>query len=188
MAGVVVSPAGSMGLRAVIRGFLVLLALLLGGSIAVVPPARAGAPLPQASGAPLLTIDGRIAATNAGASAVLDLDLLKSLPAMDLRTATAWTDGTHQFTGVRLRDLLQRLGAEGTTLRAMAVDGYAVDIPVSDARDYDVIVAYAMDGKPLPADDKGPLWIVYPFSQVPALQSDFYFARCIWQLNRLTVQ
>jgi hypothetical protein len=51
-----------------------------------------------------------------------------------------------------------------------------------------VIIAYAMDGKPLPPDDKGPLWIIYPFSQVPALQRDLYFARGVWQLNRLTVQ
>ena len=59
---------------------------------------------------------------------------------------------------------------------------------MADIRDYDVIIAYAMNGKPLQADDKGPLWIVYPFSAHSELQKDLYFARSVWQLKRLTVQ
>jgi hypothetical protein len=51
-----------------------------------------------------------------------------------------------------------------------------------------VIVAYTMNGKPLRPDDKGPLWIIYPYSEYNALQKDLYFSRSVWQLNRLTVQ
>jgi len=101
---------------------------------------------------------------------------------------TPWTDGENLFEGVRLRDLLARLGAQGNAVLADAVDDYAVKIPMEDIRDYDVIVAYAMNGKPLPLDDKGPLWVIYPYSEYFGLQKDLYFARSVWQLNRLTVQ
>ena len=71
---------------------------------------------------------------------------------------------------------------------ADAVDDYQVKIPMEDIRDYDVIVAYAMNGKPLPPDNKGPLWVIYPYSEHSRLQKDLYFSRSVWQLNRLTVQ
>ena len=80
------------------------------------------------------------------------------------------------------------LGAQGNAVFADAVDDYAVKIPMEDIRDYDVIVAYAVNGKSLPADDKGPLWVIYPYSEYSRLQKDLYFSRSVWQLNRLTVQ
>jgi hypothetical protein len=117
-----------------------------------------------------------------------DLASLKSLPVTRLTTMTPWTDGENLFEGVRIRDLLERLGAKGDVVLADAVDDYQVRIPMEDIRDYDVIVAYAMNGEPLPADDKGPLWIIYPYSEHYDLQKDLYFSRSVWQLTRLTVQ
>ena len=68
------------------------------------------------------------------------------------------------------------------------VSEFTIAIPEEDIRSYDVIIAYAMNGKPLPLDDKGPLWIVYPFSATFSLQKDVYYSRSVWQLNRLTLQ
>jgi hypothetical protein len=133
----------------------------------------------------ILVIDGAIAG---GAPESFDLEKLKSLPVTRVKTMTPWTDGESVYEGVRIRDLFDRLGAKGDTILADAVDDYQVKIPMEDVRDYDVIVAYAMDGKPLPEDDKGPLWIIYPYSEYSGLQKDLYFSRSVWQLNRLTVQ
>lgn len=173
-----------------IRGRLTaaLIALVTFVPVAWCPIAVAAERLAQPATSPILVVDGKIATTNRGRTAAFDLALLKTLPQITLKTMTAWTEGESSFTGVRLRDLLDRLGAQGATLTATAIDDYRTDIPMTDIRDYDVIVAFAMDGKPLPPDNKGPLWIVYPFSENPALQRDIYFARCVWQLNRLTVQ
>ena len=134
----------------------------------------------------VLVVDGAIAG---GQPASFDIAKLRALPAIAVTTMTPWTDGENVFEGVRIRDLLQRLGVRGSTaLMADAVDDYQVKIPMEDVRDYDVIVAYALDGKPLPEDDKGPLWIIYPYSEHSGLQKDLYFSRSVWQLNRLTVQ
>jgi hypothetical protein len=134
----------------------------------------------------VLVIDGKVAA---GKPVAFDLSALRSLPVTKVTTMTPWTDGEDLYEGVRVRDLLARVGgADGKVLLADAVDDYQVTIPIEDIRDYDVIVAYAVNGKPLPEDDKGPLWIIYPYSQHDGLQKDLYFSRSVWQLNRLTVR
>jgi hypothetical protein len=133
----------------------------------------------------ILVIDGQVAG---GQPAAFDLEALKRLPSTRVTTTTPWTDGESLYEGVRIRDLLESLGAAGDVVLADSIDDYQVKIPMQDIRDYDVIVAYAVDGKPLPVDNKGPLWIIYPFSEHFGLQKDLYFSRSVWQLNRLTVQ
>jgi hypothetical protein len=135
--------------------------------------------------ATILVIEGHV---SGGQSAAFDLAALKALPVTRITTMTPWTEGESVYEGVKIRDLLARVGAQGNTLLADAVDDYQVRIPIEDVQDYDVIIAYAVDGKPLPEDDKGPLWIIYPYSEHSVLQKDLYFSRSVWQLKRLTVQ
>jgi hypothetical protein len=44
-----------------------------------------------------------------------------------------------------------------------------------------------MDDRPMSVRDKGPLWVVYPFDDVPAYQSETIYSRSIWQLDRIEV-
>ncbi len=166
------------GLGAAVAGAL----LLLSGS------ALAAETLPAPQSPPILVVSGAIAVTNEDGKAVFDLALLQSLPRASLVTETPWTNGEVHFDGVWMRDLLARLGAEGRSVTVTGIDEYRIDIPMRDFQDYDVLVAYAEDGRPLRPDDKGPLWIVYPFSADPGLKKDIYFSRCVWQLRGLTVQ
>lgn len=114
-------------------------------------------------------------------------DLL-ALPQISLSTATVVTDGTHRFTGFLMRDLLDQLGAQGDRVITTGLNDYAVDIPMQDFYDYDVIVAHSMDDVPLERADKGPLWIVYPRDDHLALQDIRYDYRWVWQLYHLDVQ
>lgn len=113
---------------------------------------------------------------------------LAAMPEVTIETSTVVTDGVHSFTGVLMRELLEQVGATGETATAMALNGYIVDIPVSDFTDYDVILAYAMDGEAMTRDDKGPLWIVYPRDDHAALQDIRYDYRWAWQLYRLDLR
>jgi hypothetical protein len=99
---------------------------------------------------------------------------LYALPSVELVTSTVVTDGKQTFTGFLMRDLLERLDAEGDHVTAVALNDYAVEIPMADFYDFDVIVAYSMDGTALSRDDKGPLWIVYPRDDHEALQDIRY--------------
>lgn len=135
-----------------------------------------------------LRIDGRIQAA-AGADYVdVGMAELATLPTARVRTSTAVTDGVSEFVGVYMRDLLDHVHAEGDVISAYALNGYKVDIPMSDTRDFDLVLAWMMDGVPLRADSKGPFWIVYPRDDHSVLQDIRYDYRWVWQLCRLRVR
>lgn len=132
----------------------------------------------------MLDVKGKIA----DGQVALTWETLESLPRVQLATSTVVTDGTHVFSGFLMRDLLAYLGAEGDHVTAIALNDYAVSIPVSDFHQFDVIVADRMDGEILRRDGKGPLWIVYPRDDHEALQDIRYDYRWVWQLYQLEVQ
>jgi len=158
---------------------------LLGGS------AIAEEPLPAPTGPVILTVTGKIAATNSGNAAIFDRAMLEALPIHRIKTATVWTDGVKTFEGVLVRDLLSRVGAtttQSTLVRASALNDYAIEIPATDFQRFDVLLAWSMDGQQLMMRDKGPLWIVYPRDQVRELRDERYDQRWVWQLSRLEVK
>lgn len=133
----------------------------------------------------LLTVTGTIGAANDGESALFDMAMLKDLPVTKFETTTIWTEGVREFSGVSLIDFLEAVDAEGETIRAVALNDYAVDIPVSDAREGGPIIAYEIDGSPMSVREKGPLWIVYPYDANAEYRTETIYSRSIWQLDRL---
>ncbi|MDN6180079.1 MAG: molybdopterin-dependent oxidoreductase [Halomonas subglaciescola] len=131
----------------------------------------------------LLQITGQVA----GGEANLNREALYALPPAELVTSTVVTDGQHTFSGFLMRDLLEQVESQGNFVTAVALNDYAVDIPVSDFYHFDVIVAYSMDGKLLNRSGKGPLWIVYPRDDHEELQDIRYDYRWVWQLYQLDV-
>ena len=149
---------------------------------------HAAEPLPVLSDKPVLTVMGHIDVTNQPQAASLSLPFLQSLPALTIKTTTPWTTGTVTFVGVKLRDLLARLDAKPVTgVEAKAIDDYTAQIPLTDINTYDIILAYRLDGKPLDQMSRGPLWVIYPFSDHDELQQETYYSRGVWQLDRLIV-
>ncbi len=150
-------------------------------------PILANGSLPQPRGEIILTVTGDIARTNRGDSAVFDLAMLRDLGEVRFRTSTPWTDGVHEYAGVSLHDLASILGVSQGTLTATALNDYAAEIPVSDAVEGGPILAYMQDGDEMSVREKGPLWLVYPYDQNEAYQTDVVFSRSIWQLHQIHV-
>jgi hypothetical protein len=146
----------------------------------------AGAPATVSlAAAPALQLVG------AGSTETLDLSI-DDLAAMDqttVATETEFTDGKVEFSGPLVREVLERLGLDqAETVRFVAANDYYVDIPVSDFTEYPVILAMDADGKRLSRRDKGPLWLMYPISDYPALKDPIYLRRLIWQVVRIEAQ
>ncbi|MDN2565615.1 molybdopterin-dependent oxidoreductase [Aquibium sp. A9E412] len=150
--------------------------------------AAVGEDLRQPDGAVVLEVAGRIERTNREGAAAFDRAMLEALPPARLETTTVVTDGVRRFDGFYMRDLLDRLGAQGETVRASALNDYAIDIPITDFMRFDVVVATHMDGERLEPRGKGPLWIVYPRDDHAELQDLRYDYRWVWQLDRLEVR
>jgi hypothetical protein len=152
-------------------------------------PVRVGAQaLQPPRGAVVLSIGGQIQRTNQGDRAALDMAMLEALAQHSFRTKTPWFTEPRQFTGPLLRDVLAACAAQGSNLRAVALNDYRVDLPFDDATRYDVLLARLLDDKPMAVRDKGPLFIIYPFDSSAELRSTVYYSRSAWQLKIIEVQ
>ena len=136
----------------------------------------------------ILEVRGKISNTNGEGVALFDRQMLESLPQETVATVTPWTDGQTTFTGPLARAVLKLVGAAGRQVEAVALNDYGVVIPTGDFEDYRVILAMLMNGKPMAVRDKGPLWVIYPWSEHPELQTDVVHGRSIWQLKAMNVR
>ena len=150
--------------------------------------AASAAELAKPAGEVILTVTGRIAHTNADGRAEFDRAMLENLELGKLRTWTPWTESEPEFTGIPAKTLMDHLGAEGMSVRARALNDYEITIPLSDFEDYRVLLALGMNGEPLRTRDKGPLWLIYPWSDHPELDDRVTRQRSIWQLRSLDVK
>ena len=143
--------------------------------------------LDKPQGPVVLSVAGRVRQPNLGSRADFDMAMLEALPQHTLSTRTPWYPQARRFTGPLLRDVLSAAGAQGTTLRLVALNDYQVDMPMDDAQRHDVVLARLLDGQAMTVRDKGPLFIIYPFDTRAELRSAVYYSRSAWQLRTIEV-
>lgn len=158
-------------------------ALLAGGAAFL-----AGGALAQTPDRPMLTIRDA-----SGRGITLGAQDLAALPWHEIRTHTRWTDGLQTFRGPTLKDVLTRDGLTrdglaGRSLRMRALNEFEVIVPAKDAWEYTPILAREMNGRIMRIRDKGPLWLIYPRDEVPALQDPLMDERWIWQLSEILIE
>jgi hypothetical protein len=150
--------------------------------------AAPGSAIEAPAGPALLTISGDIGVTNQGDTLVLDKRAVEAMEMSTVKTETPWTEGLVTFEGIPLKTLLDLAGANGQTIHAIALNDYAVDVPVEDAANPQVIVAYRMNGETMRVRDKGPLWLIYPLTDEPSLQIEATHNKMIWQIKALEIR
>jgi hypothetical protein len=136
----------------------------------------------------LLSVTGAIANANDNGAASFDMALLAALPQHSFSTKTPWYPTPRKFTGVLVHDLLDAVGAKARTARAVALNDYRADIPTDDLVKHGAMIAYLLDDQPMPVRDKGPLVIIFPFSDRPELRTAVHYSRAVWQLKSLELK
>ncbi len=149
--------------------------------------AAAATDLSKPAGKVILTVTGKIGATNDGETAIFDRAMLEAMPQHSFTTKTPWYSGPETFEGVLMSDLLRRLECTGSNLLAIALNDYSSQIPVDDFAHYGVILAIKRDGKYMPVRDKGPLFIIYPFDSDSSLKSQKFYGRSAWEVSRIVI-
>ena len=158
-----------------IRRLFLLLAAVLSA------PALQAETLPPLKGEPVLTI------TLDGVRHELDAEGLRSLPATTFTTTTIWTEGEQTFTGVRMTELLARLGVDQGDMALTAANDYQITVPVTEFTGDGALLAYDRNGAAMTLRDKGPLWVVYPYDSDPKFRSEIVYSNSIWQLDRISI-
>ena len=143
---------------------------------------------PAAEPKVILTLTGKVQ-KRAGTEAIdFDMAMLAKLPPASFNTKTPWYTQPRKFTGVLLRDLLASVGGTGSTLKAMALNDYRVEIPAVDWLQHGAMLAYLLDDKPMTVREKGPLVIIYPFDQRREVRTAVHYSRAVWQLRSLELR
>ncbi|WP_447555515.1 molybdopterin-dependent oxidoreductase [Vreelandella sp. EE22] len=136
----------------------------------------------------ILTVSGNVQNVNVGDEAHFDRAMLEALAQHETLTRTPWHDGQVRFQGPLIRTVLEAADSEGEQVRVSALNDYAATIPLSDVYDYDVIFAMSADGETLRIRDQGPLFVIYPFDDAPALLNEVTLSRSVWQVNHITIE
>lgn len=168
---------------------------LLLGSLA---PAWAGGPV-------LLTLTGAIESTNRGpmdpdydklfafndmtfeTAMAFDADALAALPQADVRADFPKGGPERTFSGPSLAAILEAAGATGETAMLVAMDGYAIEVPLADLVARGAVVALARDGRAFGIGDYGPTQIVFPRAEraeLAGMNDDWW----IWQVFNIAIE
>lgn len=164
-----------------LRSWLIVVAAL---ACATLPAWALDAP----KGPVVLSVTGGLTHTNDGSAASFDFAQLRALPQTSFSTQTPWYPEPRKFTGVLVRDLFEALGAKATTVRAVALNDYRADMPVDELIKHGAMVACLLDDQPMPVREKGPLVIIFPFSDRPELRTAVHYSHAVWQLRRLELR
>lgn len=140
------------------------------------------------TGKPILTVSGKITKSNVNGTAQFDRTMLEEMGLVTVETKTPWYEARTRFEGVSMAKLMDFVGAQGTTVTAVALNDYVSTIPVKDFSQFNVILAMKRDGEYMQVRDKGPLFIIYPYDSTPELQSQTYYTRSAWQVAKLIVE
>ena len=151
-----------------------------------IAPIRADTSRPRARA--ILIVTGALAKAGASGRIEFDLSALERLGLSKLITWTPWTDGEVEFEGVLARRLMEAVGARGSEVEVRALNDYKEVIPIEDFNRYDVLLAMRMNGRLMRVRDKGPIWIVYPWSDHPELDDFATREKSVWQLSALHVR
>lgn len=149
--------------------------LMVLAAVAMTAPAAA-----QEKGPTILTISGEIETANRGAvdpfddvylefhdvafdkAFAFDQSTLSALAQHKITTKYPGQDRTVEVEGPLLKDVLAAAGATGETAKLLALDGYAVELPLAELEKFPVVLALKNNGEWLGLGGRGPTWVVYP--------------------------
>jgi DMSO/TMAO reductase YedYZ molybdopterin-dependent catalytic subunit len=82
----------------------------------------------------------------------------------DIHCVTRWSRFDNLWEGVAVAEIFRRLKVrpEAVAVMAHTHEGYTTNIPLSDLRDDDVLLALKHDGRDLPPEHGGPCRLVVP--------------------------
>lgn len=109
---------------------------------------------------------------------------LQALPAALYTTYHPQLKQEAVYEGVPLRDLAALGGFAGQDLRVYASNGFVTTIRARDYLQEPVMLAYRMDGRPIPVLKKGPLTVVLP-RRPERFYTPPYSAAWVWFAERL---
>ncbi|MEM9049810.1 MAG: hypothetical protein AAGC92_13950 [Pseudomonadota bacterium] len=159
----------------------------------------------EAVGPAVLTVTGEVTRTNRGPydpdtdkffgyfdnefkdAVSFDYKMLSQLDAVKVSADFPKDGPVHIFEGPTLAAVLEAAGATGETLTLQALDGYQIEVKVSELVRNGAVLALRRDGRPLGIGDFGPLHLVFPRAERDDLK-DMSDDNWIWSVYHISIQ
>lgn len=157
-------------------------------------------------GAVVVTVTGKLGKTNRGGSdafrdaffAFHEISFDKAyafdraaLAALGMQELTlrypSWPETPITLRGPLLGAVLDKVEAQGRSLRVQALDGYAVELDIETLRQGRFILAIEADGRPLSIGGRGPAWLAFPPGGYPG-ESEDSDAKLVWSVFHIAVE
>jgi hypothetical protein len=150
---------------------------------------NAGDAIPVPTGDVILTVTGNIGTSNVDDTIQMDIATVESVGQVEYTVDDPFENRAVTYRGVLMSELLDlwQVGDDATTLNIVALNDYAVDVPLADLRTYPVIFALQADGEYMPIATRGPAMLVYPYNDFEfevAIYNDYW----AWQIKSIEVR
>ncbi len=99
-----------------------------------------------------------------------------------LSTMTPWTNAVDQYKAIPLKSILGSIINKYDTLHLKAENGFEVHENIRFLLDADAFLAFKKNGQFMRLRDKGPVWLLFPYSQRPKLDDAFHNQVAVWML------
>ncbi|KLN64919.1 hypothetical protein [Vibrio sp. VPAP30] len=164
--------------RALIMGAMSTLLFVSQYVLAISPPTEE----------PILWISGNVSQTNSPQGVEFDEAMIFGLEQGTIHTNNHVVAEVVEYKGPKLASLLEYVGAKGKQVQVIAWDDYVVTISLEDIKKYGILLATHEAGVRMTIDDKGPLFVVLPFTEHAELRNDFYYSLSVWQVREIVVE
>ncbi|PJG57678.1 molybdopterin-dependent oxidoreductase [Aeromonas cavernicola] len=113
---------------------------------------------------------------------------LAKLPHIEFTTTTPWTLGTRQFRGPTLATLLAAYGVPDAKKAIVSgLNGYQQLVDLTQFDNLPLTLVRYENGQPLTRRNKGPLWLLLPFTDHPTLDIPAIHNSMVWQVTRIEI-
>ena len=113
------------------------------------------------------------------------VDQLLNIQTSTLKTLTPWSKGEPIFKGLNIIDLLNKHNITSGELKLTALNDYSISVPVQELIEAQAFLAMYQDDKILKVRDKGPFWLIFPWSNRSELINTKVSSWSIWQIKTI---
>lgn len=117
------------------------------------------------------------------------LSELQTLTQANITTAHPWSTEPRHYHGVDMNTLLDSLFNQQKilSLQLEALNDFSIAVNWEQISSYSPILAWQENKRVISRRNKGPLWLILPFDQVPKVQQADFLHFMVWQLRIIRV-
>ncbi len=145
--------------------------------------------IPPPESEPILTISGKIGANKLANTLQMDRATIERAGVVEYRVKDPFSGESVRYRGVLMRDLLElwQVDEDAQQVYLVALNDYAIEVPLSEFYQYPVLFALQADGVYMEPDTQGPAMLVYPLDQY-AFDLTKVKRNWIWQIKSIELQ